>query len=155
VGDDHLVDGGPGRDTLDLGFVAPQGSHWVIVALAPGSGEGTLAAGASIFGSPTVGSVKAIERVYGHPGNDYLGGADYPVVFRGLGGDDRLEGSDGDDRLFGNAGADDISGGKGDDHIVGGVGDDNLYGGDGTDHIDGGPGGDYCLYGEWYKSCQW
>lgn len=80
--------------------------------------------------------------------------------FRGLGGDDMLDGGAGDDLLFGNAGRDILIGGLGDDILNGGVGDDAIEGGDdddrvridgpdcGSDTVLGGEGNDRLLYSD-------
>ena len=56
--------------------------------------------------------------------------------FRGLAGNDRLEGGAGADTLDGGSGDDTLSGGDGDDTLIGGTGDDVINGGDGTDSVE-------------------
>jgi Ca2+-binding RTX toxin-like protein len=76
------------------------------------------------------------------------------VVFRGQGGDDRLQalggfdipidadGGEGDDQLLGGDAADTLAGGGGNDVVRGGGGADVLAGGDGNDQVRGGAGAD-------------
>jgi hypothetical protein len=59
-------------------------------------------------------------------------------LFRGLAGNDVLDGGLGDD---------DLDGGTGDDELIGGKGNDLMIPGSGSNTIDGGPGNDVIEYG--------
>lgn len=74
------------------------------------------------------------DRLYSYDGDR--------VVFRGLAGNDSLEGSRYDDELYGDDGEDTLVGGAGMDTLQGGAGDDSIDGGDGADLITGGAGND-------------
>lgn len=84
-------------------------------------------------------------RILGTDGPDTLRGTPLAEVLVGLGGDDRLFGSDGNyvgDTLLGGLGDDVLSGSFRDDDLSGGPGDDKLYGGPSGDRLVGGPGHD-------------
>ncbi|PID30492.1 hypothetical protein CR983_02455, partial [Candidatus Saccharibacteria bacterium] len=51
---------------------------------------------------------------------------DAPVTYRGMGGDDQLQGGAGNDTLYGGAGHDSLQSKAGNDTLVGGTGDDWL-----------------------------
>lgn len=74
------------------------------------------------------------DRLYSYDGDR--------VVFRGLAGNDSLEGSRYDDELYGDDGEDTLVGDAGMDVLQGGAGDDLIYGEDGADLITGGAGND-------------
>lgn len=74
------------------------------------------------------------DRLYSYDGDR--------VVFRGLAGNDSLEGSRYDDELYGDDGEDTLVGGAGMDTLQGGAGDDAINGGDDADLITGGAGND-------------
>jgi Ca2+-binding RTX toxin-like protein len=69
-------------------------------------------------------------------------------LFIGLGGDNKLTGTDGGDLIAGSGGADELSGGKGKDALIGGGGNDKLIADlDGEDDLlDGGTGTDTVVY---------
>ncbi len=123
-GDDQLVDGGAGRDILDLrnapaattSFVGP----WVEVNLdLPGTPYFGVKAMVGVVATFTsAGSGTGIESVYGTLGADLLSGDDRSNVLRGEGGDDYLWGNGGNDRLIGGTGSDGIFGGAGTDTCV-------------------------------------
>ena len=89
--------------------------------------------------------------IVGTPGDDVLiGREDTADVIMGLGGNDRIQGSEDfnariapGDRLCGGSGKDRIQGGVGEDRIQGGANDDDVDGSFGYDIItQGGPGND-------------
>ena len=94
--------------------------------------------------------------LYGHGGNDRLGGGAGHDLLHGGSGDDWVAGDAGDDRLYGNSGDDQLAGGAGHDkafgnggfdRIEGGAGNDLLFGGTQDDHLAGDEGDDK-LYGQ-------
>ena len=73
----------------------------------------------------------------------YTPGADFSNdIFRGRGGNDKLQGVDGNDRLIGGGGDDNLKGSSGDDNLKGGGGRDRLIGQAGDDLLNGGGGND-------------
>lgn len=69
--------------------------------------------------------------------------ADQPwVIISGLGGDDKITGTNFSDYISGGDGNDQLYGGAGDDLIAGDAGDDYLSGGSGNDILDGDAGND-------------
>ena len=109
------------------------------------------------------------ERSYwgeGTSGKDYLKVYYYAVPLYGLGGDDRMHGTDhnnvlfggpGDDWMWGYGGDDRMYGGEGTDVLKGMNGNDKLYGGEDGDYLEGGAGDDE-LYGEegddWFEGAE-
>lgn len=91
----------------------------------------------------------------GGPGNDNLRGLlrDFPVVYTGGDGNDKLDGSGGGDQLHGGPGNDEIGGGGGNDELRGDDGDDRLNGGQAlsSDILDGGAGHD-TIDADWYDN---
>jgi Ca2+-binding RTX toxin-like protein len=92
--------------------------------------------------------------ITGTEGNDYIdcSGADHAHEIGGLGGNDRIIGSEsgdqisggtGNDHLDGRGGSDFMLGGDGNDVVLGGTGGDEILGDDGSDYLDGGEGGDF------------
>jgi Ca2+-binding RTX toxin-like protein len=150
-GDLQGVNGGPGRDTLDLRYVSVPGDQAGVRVLLGLSQHNLLRGNCPPPGwhcwasvSPS-GSVQEIEVVYGTQGNDYLQGNDLRNTLYGLGGHDYLQGGGGRDRLVGGAGG---------DRLEGGAGNDLLRGGAGTDLLDGGGGVDDCQGGETTLNCE-
>jgi len=102
----------------------------------------------------------------GTSGADSIAGANDPIIYHGLTGNDTIDGGNNLDTLFGGMGEDviyggnskdDIYGGSGNDFIQGNEGTDIIYGGAGSDTIRGGKGsdtinggsGDDIMYGDW------
>ncbi|BBP84154.1 hypothetical protein PHLH8_37960 [Pseudomonas sp. Pc102] len=82
---------------------------------------------------------------YGNDGAHFKGLAGNDVL-NGASGNDILDGGDGDDSLNGGYGNDTLLGGAGDDAILGGYGDDILIGGKGNDTLDGHDGSDTYVF---------
>ncbi len=80
--------------------------------------------------------------LYGHGGNDTLGGGFGRDVIRAGPGNDIITGGNGPDELFGQDGDDTISGGSDADMIRGGNGADTINGGAGNDDLKGDAGDD-------------
>ncbi len=127
--DTDSVDGGLGRDTLDL-------TEWLTFPLIElDLVAGTLRAGnAVLFPLPLARiATGSIEIVLGSRFADLIvGDADTNL----------LEGRDGADTLRGGSAADTLVGGEGNDLLEGGSGDDSLAGGPGADTLSGGGGTD-------------
>ncbi len=99
-----------------------------------------------IFGHKMISST-----ISGLGGSDRLWGSDYADIIHGGSGDDTLEGEGGDDVIYGDEGNDSIEGGPGDDtlhagdgsnYLAGNEGDDILYSGVGRNALFGGDGED-------------
>lgn len=126
-----LVDNGVARPVLDLGVDVDGGR--------------LLAFDGQLHLLDDAGNVVATSLALslGTGGNDILATAIGTVgALLGLGGDDRIDGSDGNDVASGGDGNDTISGAGGDDTLQGGAGNDTVSGGDGNDVVMGGPGND-------------
>ena len=82
---------------------------------------------------------------YGNDGAHFKGLAGNDVL-NGAAGDDILDGGDDNDSLNGGTGNDTLLGGAGNDSILGGYGDDVLIGGKGNDTLDGHEGSDTYLF---------
>ena len=95
--------------------------------------EPFLATATGTAGDDNMAGGSGIDVIYGHGGNDQIGGAD---------GDDNIWGGEGLDNLTGGLGNDLLRGENGDDTLSGGGGADNLDGGNGIDIVDGGDGND-------------
>jgi Ca2+-binding RTX toxin-like protein len=158
AGTGDIVDGGSGIDTIGISFA--------------GASAGVVIDSAKLFtttlpGGMVLKNIEKITEIHGSAFDDIIriaaGGLvslPYRNSVSGLGGNDRLTGSDigeaidgGDgndtldgggavDTLLGGAGNDVIDGGTGDDRVEGGIGDDALNGGDGSDRLDGSDGND-------------
>ena len=161
-GDDHLVDGGAGRDTLDLTdvWLGPGGRGVCVELKSPAPNLTACRVQVNVSTTPPPGSawatrldtgpvgssfVTSIEKVFGTPGNDSLEGDDRPNRLRGMGGNDYLDGQGGKDRLLA---------GPGTDLLMGGMGDDRLVGGPDTDALNGEAGTDVCRTGEVLENCE-
>ncbi len=83
--------------------------------------------------------------IYGNDAMHFKGLAGNDVL-NGAAGNDILDGGDGNDSLNGGAGDDNLFGGAGDDSIHGGYGDDLLVGGKGNDTLDGHEGSDTYVF---------
>lgn len=143
-GDDLIVQGTPGADTIYLwsGSNANEVFVWM----------NGVSYGSHVFGQ------NGSPVVYGGDGNDRIFATDARrgVSIFGQGGHDLITGGTKNDLLDGGDGVDRISGGPGDDLIRGGAGNDVLYGeqgndvilgGEGNDTVDGGEGADVLLGG--------
>lgn len=133
---DRFIDGGAGRDTLDLSAYVDTGFNRFPVDLYLQPPFPAPVRGHPIF------SVTNIENVIGSAGNDTVRGSDAvnvltggegSDVLSGLGGDDRIDGGAGGDVLRGDAGADRLWGGAGADRFVFAAGD--FGSGGHVDHI--------------------
>jgi serralysin len=122
----NTVDGGAGRDILDLtNRGAPPIGSIVIdldgIGLDGPDGTSALASIEDVWGSSASGEIifgsSAVNRLYGNGGDDYINGA---------GGNDSLYGGDGNDGVLGGAGADVLIGGAGFDVLNGGAGNDRF-----------------------------
>jgi Ca2+-binding RTX toxin-like protein len=130
-GQDHIVDGGAGTDTLDYsdigGWVGDQPPANVMVDVA--AGLVTLQWDDGFIDSTD--TFASIEVFKGGASDDVFIGGALNDVFYGGGGNDTLGGNGGDDTLNGGLGADKLTGGAGHDTFVfSTVGDSGLA--DGT-----------------------
>ena len=142
------VDGTPGDDTIDLGYLGdPEGDRIDNGdAILPGQGpdDDIVIAGA---GNDSVRAGLGNDEVFGGDGTDTLFGEDGNDILRGEGGDDTLLGLNGQDQLSGGEGNDLLVGGDGGDILSGDAGNDTLSGGTGSDFIIGDSGDDSILAG--------
>jgi Ca2+-binding RTX toxin-like protein len=139
-----LIDGGPGGDSMQGGFVDYRTRVDPVTVDGDGvADDGEAGEGDNVF--PTL--------VLGGSGNDSFTGG---VSARGGGGDDTFIasgsrrlfiGQAGDDGFIGSPAYDACEGGPGEDQMAGGGGSDDLSGGGGADTINGGPGRDG-IFGE-------
>ena len=81
-------------------------------------------------------------EIWGHSGNDDIGGGKVEDLLYGGKGDDVIWGDVGDDEIYGNSGSDKLYGSVGNDVIVGGDQDDFASGGKDDDLLAGGKGDD-------------
>jgi Ca2+-binding RTX toxin-like protein len=132
--DGSAIDGGSGRDTLELGQLSVT-SQQVNVSLERQDFQLSPGDLAIRFTS--------IESIRGTRVQDVVTGNGSGNLLDGLGGDDFLSGGDGDDQLIGGLDNDTLSGNDGADRLSGGVGNDTLVGGGGADRIAGGFGDDF------------
>jgi len=114
----HLVDGGEGRDVVNLSSAGRGMVIRTLGSMAETPDGGFWVADASIIGS------RFADRFIGDPGSS-------------LSERDSFDGGAGDDRLSGGDAADHLRGGAGDDRILGGPGRDTCSGGPGDDSISG------------------
>jgi len=142
------VSGGPGNDTIDLGYDPRAATAGTVVEL---DGVSYLNAPAPVVvdlqtagtvpitaeGSDTVTGFDGGIRVVASPLADTIKGTNKRDVIAGRGGDDTIFGRGGDDELSA-----DTSGTVGNDRLYGDAGDDRLDGLVGTDTFVGGGGGD-------------
>jgi len=149
-GDFQFLDGGLGRDTLDLRLVpAVTRSMAYTVSLDLSLRYPNLRTDDpedQQWAVTEAGFVVDVEVVLGTAGNDALLGDDEPNTLRGGAGTDVLQGQGGSDRLFGEAGRDFLMGGNGNDRLDGGAGTE--------DNLDGGGGADTCVSGETVNLCE-
>ena len=116
------LDGGSGRDTLNLGQLSVADAAVVDLNL----GSMTVIASGNADQSQIHRDVDGFETVIGTSGDDVIVGS-------GVDTDSMtLRGGDGSDRIYGGAGDDLIDGGTGDDQLAGGVGSDRFVVGPGT-----------------------
>jgi Ca2+-binding RTX toxin-like protein len=141
-GNDDLIYGGTGNDTID----GNQGDDWIDGeqdddSLFGSDGDDTLIGGT---GRDFIDGGSDDDSILGGDGNDTVYGDDGADFVDGGSDDDSINGGDGDDTLLGGAddGFDDIFGSDGSDSIVGGGGNDDLAGGEGNDTIYGDAGDD-------------
>ncbi len=124
-----VVDGGPGRDTVDQDYSSRFSAALspVSITLAGGADDGRAGEGDDLRGVERI-VLRTGGRVVGTDGPDEIAfsqvGSDSELI--GGAGDDDLQAGDGADRLDGGAGADAIDGGYGDDTITGGPGQDRI-----------------------------
>ncbi len=163
------IDGGDGRDMLDLHLVENRAAVVDLAAeswlMTPGFIEDavivTVPVGPPVKGVPnettslftpvvqrTLVSVENVsgtqmgDRMTGSAGNDTLTGNGGSDILSGGTGLDVLNGGDGDDTVEGGNGGDRLLGLDGTDILNGGFGADTLSGGEGHDKLNGGRGGD-------------
>lgn len=129
------VDGGEGRDLLQLGL----GS--LSVAIDFDATLGALQTGLTFTNIEDFTVTTGIR-------NDTLRGGNGNDVFDALSGNDLLEGRGGNDILRGYSEWDRLFGGDGEDRLEGGAHDDLLSGGNGTDTLIGGSGADTFLWSD-------
>jgi Ca2+-binding RTX toxin-like protein len=141
-----VVDGGADNDLIfggddRRGTIGGALTSWGSDVLIGGMGADTIYAGSGVLANDVAeGSVIHGDR----PGDDGLGGADR--IFGSNGSDTILSGGDrdtvnaydGDDRIEGGGGNDIVFAGSGNDIVIGGSGNDSLYGESGMDVIWGG-----------------
>jgi Ca2+-binding RTX toxin-like protein len=183
-GNDDVVDGGPGTDTLNA-FLSPS-----TIDLSQGTASGAV-------GNDTLTGIENVEGagyedtligdeganvLIGHGGRDFIDGRggndkiigeagpgvnwytqeDFDTILGGDGDDnitseqgrDEIDGGPGNDTIDAGRNIDAVVGGPGDDTIGGSSGDDDLDGSEGTDVLDGGPGQDTCRNGESLSDCE-
>jgi Ca2+-binding RTX toxin-like protein len=114
----NTIDGGNGRDTLDLGI--SDGAVTILNVI-------NLETGVMLANGGANGQVLNVEAVF-----DNLGASS----ITGTAADNRLEGRGGNDTLRGGLGADTLLGGDGNDLLDGGAGIESLDGGTGIDTLD-------------------
>ena len=156
------VDGGAGRDTIELttsgfgGYTAAQGYGVQVLNLS------NPAASSQDFAGVTIRNVEnvTIYMVQDYIHLDLIGSTNDEtftisnffarmhslVKLDGKGGDDVLNGGYGIDLLLGGSGADMLKGNDGDDVIRGGAGDDLVIGGAGRDKLSGNKGADIFVF---------
>ena len=124
-----VVDGGPGRDTIDGDYSSrfTDNDPPVAITLGGGADDGRPGEGDDLVNVEFV-SLNIGGTFVGTEGPDEfkLSQVASASTLTGLGGDDRLRGGDGPDRLDGGTGNDSLDGGFGDDAIVGGPGRDTI-----------------------------
>lgn len=129
-GNDRMLDGGRGTDTLSLDdFGVPEN---FVVNLKTGT----------ITTDETSVSFKNFEIIDGNPFVDRYIGSNRSDTINAAGRDDEIIGNKGKDALSGGWGNDVIRGNSGHDTLLGEEGNDRLNGGKGADTIDGGLGRD-------------
>ncbi|HEY1356435.1 MAG TPA: calcium-binding protein [Solirubrobacterales bacterium] len=137
-----VVQGGPGPDSLTVGF---EEGAWTVTDSGPlFAGEGCLATGADSVSCPSPLATELLV-VTGGNGNDAIEiGSTVPVTTKA-----RVNGNAGSDRLFGGPGEDVLEAGEnyngpddGHDELVGNGGGDVLYADPGADRLLGGSGND-------------
>ena len=116
------LDGGDGRDTLDLGQLSVADAAVVDLNF----GSMTVVTPGNADQSQVHRDIDGFETVIGTPGDDVIVGSGVDTESM------TLRGGDGSDRIYGGAGDDLIDGGAGDDQLVGGVGSDRFIVGPGT-----------------------
>ncbi len=163
------IDGGDGRDMLDLHLVENRAAVVDLAAeswlMTPGFIEDavivTVPVGPPVKGVPNettslftpvvqralvsvenVSGTQMGDRMTGSTGNDTLTGNGGSDILSGGTGLDVLNGGDGDDTVEGGNGGDRLLGLDGTDILNGGFGADTLSGGEGHDKLNGGRGGD-------------
>lgn len=120
--DPDLLDGGPGRDTVDYSEFRLPPREVVVDLSVPSAAPGD--------------ELRSIEGAIGSHGADVLRGSEARDRLVGASGDDTVRGGAGDDLVDGDPGADDVAGGSGDDTVIGGPGRDTISGGPGDDFVD-------------------
>jgi len=136
-----VLRGGPGADLLDVGPDVGGDADVVTYDTAPRGVEADMRSGTVTGqGRDTVTGERF--ALHGSPHDDYLVGGAGTEVLAGLGGDDRVVGTEADDVLYGDGvrpnrmvGDDVIYGTTGNDSITGGRGDDSISGGRGDDYV--------------------
>ncbi len=122
----------------DGGATLVSGAHKLVLS-------GLTVADLTLEGSAPSIIISQNKTLSGGNGNDTISADiadENPLLLRGFGGDDTLNGSDGGERLSGGSGNDTLNGDGGNDMLFGGSGDDMLHAGDGDDRVFGGGGAD-------------
>ncbi len=126
-----MIDGGGGRDTIDIPFSFNQFS--VTPSATGGFAVTDIDLSNGNYGTLTVRYVELLsfngdllELIGGTAGPDTLVGTLERDLISGGAGDDILSGSTGSDTLYGDGGNDLLDGGEGNDTMIGGLGED-LY----------------------------
>lgn len=123
------VDGGEGRDLLNLNFGAlPEATDFD--AARGVTHTGLTFANIEYF---NISSGRYDDVLRGADDNDTFYSSSGNDILDGRGGDDKLQGASESDQLFGGDGADFLDGGSQDDLLSGGNGADRLMGGSGAD----------------------
>ena len=144
AGENDVVDGKDGTDTLDLSGM----DEAATLNLNNGGNQ-------RIGASQGLDRVLNVENIIGTRFGDRFTALDAGSTIEAGGGDDTVIGGPGDDALYGGDNNDRIIANGGDDTVYGGAGTDNVNGGDGDDELHGdegrdtlvGDGGDDTLYG--------
>ncbi|PWS35140.1 hypothetical protein DFH01_22780 [Falsiroseomonas bella] len=127
------IDGGPGRDTLDLSAWGTL--HFLRVDLVANQVQGGLEANLLVVVAFL--AAGTIESAIGSGFDDVMVGDNDANVFDGRAGADTLQGGAAADTLYGDSG---------NDLLEGGTGNDSLLGQSDADTLDGGAGVDWAAY---------
>jgi Ca2+-binding RTX toxin-like protein len=142
-GNDRLLDGGRGTDTLSLfDFGAPEN---FIVDLKTGTIT-TDDTSVSFTNFEIIDGNAFVDRYIGSHRGDTINAAGRDDLIHGNKGNDSLSGGWGNDVIRGNSGRDSLLGEQGDDRLIGGNGADTIDGGLGQDTLTGGSGADTFVF---------
>ena len=140
TGNDDVVVGNPGNDTLHGGFGNDDldGGHGNDVVFGD-NGRDVVKGGP---GDDTVYGGNGDDSIDGNSGNDKVFGDAGDDTMRGSEGRDTMDGGAGNDTVLGDSGSDIVHGGAGNDRVSGNGSNDTVYGDDGDDVVSGGDGSD-------------